>query len=85
MTEKKIIIGLLGAVILAVGGYHLVAGDPEPEPVVTQSSSPRPAQSSALLQIPDDMAIIASTPMEPDLNATTISTPASIGSVMFSV
>lgn len=54
MTRKYIIIGLVGALIVAVGGYHVVAGNK------TSSYTPRPAQSSALVQIPDDMSIIES-------------------------
>ena len=54
MTRKKTAIGLLGALIVAIGSYHVVAGNK------TSSYAPRPAQSSALLQIPDELSIIES-------------------------
>ena len=54
MARKQTVIGLLGALIVAIGGYHVVAGNK------TSSYTPRPAESSALLQVPDNLSIIES-------------------------
>jgi len=60
MIKNKARIAILTAVILAVGGCTIIAEALKPGPVAKPVYAPRPAQSSALLQLPDDTLIVKS-------------------------